>query len=99
MDLYGSLKDSVQRLFTFLIFLISKSSSLGSAVGLEWIFSLSLSNPEICKGHIQRMDQSFSLTHPTQSHLLTSQHVNKVTESKQNRGLSTLTTLKNNTDI
>lgn len=33
---------------TFLIFLISESSSDGAAAGLAWIFSLSLSKPAIC---------------------------------------------------
>lgn len=37
-----------KRVVTFLIFLISESSSDGAAAGLAWIFSLSLSKPAIC---------------------------------------------------
>lgn len=47
--------------FTFLIFLISESSSDGAAAGLAWIFSLSLSSPAICQRGSQK---------PVWSHLL-----------------------------
>lgn len=44
----GDTRSNHQLVLTFLIFLISESSSDGAAAGLAWIFSLSLSNPAIC---------------------------------------------------
>lgn len=64
----------VQRwVFTFLIFLISESSSDGAAAGLAWIFSLSLSSPAICQRSSQKPVWShllrfFSLTFPECKH-------------------------------
>lgn len=56
-----------RRTFTFLIFLISESSSDGAAAGLAWIFSVSLSSPAICQRSSQKTVWShllrfFSLT-------------------------------------
>lgn len=49
--------------FTFLIFLISESSSDGAAAGLALIFSLSLSSPAICRGEAARGKTDHSHSH------------------------------------